>query len=213
MKNPPKLGVCSAIWTFHYQEIYPDDPRYDKYVAEGLTPMGDEENGYYLTVNHEIDIEIPTSLKGQTSYSDISYQNARLNTWITEVNYTDDFRDMGLNQSDGKFHTYRFDWHTGDDKIEPRVDFYIDDSLLYTCKTHIPFIKGKLTIGTWFPQWAGGKADFDQIFLEVDWVKFTPFNEKNDKDVKETYKNSGATKCQNKNDNDKFLKKCRLSSF
>jgi beta-glucanase (GH16 family) len=212
MKVPPKLGVCTAIWTFHYQELYPDNPEYDKYVAQGLTPQGNEENGYYVTVNHEIDIEIPTNLKGQTD-KEISYRNARLNTWIGEENYTDDFHDMGFEQNDGKFHTYRFDWHTGGNGQEARVEFYVDDSLMHTCTTNIPNIKGRLTLGTWFPQWAGGKADFDRIFLEVDWVKITPFNEPNDKIVKETYKNSGMTKCQSADENNKFLKKCRLATF
>ena len=27
-KLAPKLGVCSAFWTFHYQEFYPGDPQY-----------------------------------------------------------------------------------------------------------------------------------------------------------------------------------------
>lgn len=211
MKLPSKLGVCSAIWTFHYQEIYSDDPTYEDYLAKGYNRQGSEDDGYYITPNHEIDIEIPSAPKGGDQYKDCSYEYARLNTWIGEENYTDNFQNMGFNQSDGKFHTYKFDWHTGGNGQEPRVDFYVDGKFIYSSKNHVPFIKGRFTIGTWFPQWAGGKADFDRIFLEVDWIKITPFNEPNDKKVRETYKNAGMTKCNIKSENDKYLGKCKMS--
>jgi beta-glucanase (GH16 family) len=211
MKLPPKLGVCSAIWTFHYQEVYSTDPAYEDYIAKGYTKQGSEDNGYYVTPNHEIDIEIPSAPKEGDQYKDCSYEYARLNTWIGEENYTDNFQNMGFNQSDGKFHIYRFDWHTGGKGQEARVEFFVDGKHIYTSNKHIPFIKGRFTIGTWFPQWAGGKADFDRIFLEVDWIKITPFNEINDKKVRETFKNAGMTKCNDKLENDKYLGKCRIT--
>ncbi|MEY3416216.1 MAG: Vibrio phage vB VpaS [Bacteroidota bacterium] len=213
MKLPPKLGVCSAIWTFHYQEVYQDNPSYQDLINKGYDAQGNDNDGRYVTVNHEIDIEIPSAPKTGDQYKDCSYDYARLNTWHTEVNYTDNFQHMGMNQSDGNFHTYRFDWHTGGGAEKARVDFYLDDKFIYTTTEHIPDIKGRLTLGTWFPEWAGGKADFDRIFLEIDWVKVTPFNEPNDKSIRETFKNSGLTKCKNKADNDKFLGKCKISQF
>jgi beta-glucanase (GH16 family) len=213
MKLPPKLGVCSAIWTFHYQEVYQDNPAYQDLINKGYDAQGNDNDGRYVTVNHEIDIEIPSAPKTGDQYKDCSYEYARLNTWHTEVNYTDNFQHMGFNQSDGQFHTYRFDWHTGGGAEKARVDFYLDDKFIYTTTAHIPDIKGRLTLGTWFPEWAGGKADFDRIFLEIDWVKVTPFNEPNDQNVRESFKNSGLTKCNNKADNDKFLGKCKISQF
>ncbi|WP_217695361.1 LamG domain-containing protein [Belliella pelovolcani] len=30
----PQLGVCSAFWNFHYQEIYPTDPRWEDYQKD-----------------------------------------------------------------------------------------------------------------------------------------------------------------------------------
>jgi beta-glucanase (GH16 family) len=213
MRLPSQIGVCSALWTFHYQEMYSTDPDFEKYSSQGLTQQGNENDGYYVTPNHEIDIEIPTAPKDGDPVNDCSYRYARLNTWVGEENYTDDFHDMGFNQSDGKFHVYRFDWHTGGNAEKPRVDFYLDGKYIYTSTTHIPFIKGRFTIGTWFPQWAGGKANFDRAFLEVDWIKITPYGEPNDKKVKETYKNAGMTKCNCKPDNDKYLSKCRLTVF
>jgi beta-glucanase (GH16 family) len=212
MKLPPKTGVCSAIWTFYYKEVYSDDPGYETLLQKGYARQGTADDGYYVTVNHEIDIEIPTAPKGAADpLAETSYNFARLNTWLGEENYTDDFHDVGFNQNDGQFHLYRFDWHTGGKGQDPKVDFYVDGKFLYTCTTNIPFNKGRFTIGTWFPQWAGGKADFDRIFLEVDWIRITPFNEPNDKAVSESFKNAGATKCNTKVDNDKFLGKCRLA--
>lgn len=213
MKLPPKLGVCTALWTFHYQEVYSDDPDYADYMDQGFQPQGSDDMGWYVTPNHEIDIEIPTALKGQNEYTECSYRNARLNTWVGELNYTDEFIDMGFEQNDGKFHDYRFDWHTGGNGEKPRVDFYVDGKFIYSSTKDIPFIKGRFTLGTWFPQWAGGKADFDRIFLEIDWVKITPFNEPNDKTVRETFKNAGMTKCQNAEDNKAGKRHCKLATF
>lgn len=212
MKLPEKLGVCSAIWTFHYEEYYDNDPKFDQLLRQGYVKQGSPNDGYYVTVNHEIDIEIPSAPKGGDDIKDCSYEYAKLNTWIGEHNYLDNFHHMGFNQSDGKFHVYRFDWHTGGNGEEPRVDFYVDDRYLYTSKEFIPFIKGRLWIGTWFPEWAGGAADFERLFLEVDWVKVTPFNEPNDKTVRETYKNAGLSKCDNIKENEKYLPKCRIAT-
>src|SRR5690606_13413906 len=50
MKVPPELGVCTAIWTFHYQEFYPGDPQYRE------KPVGGKD---YYAINHEIDMEFP----------------------------------------------------------------------------------------------------------------------------------------------------------
>ena len=69
MKVAPTLGVCSAIWTFHYQEYYPGDPEYDG-------------GGEYYAINHEIDIELP-GRKG-AAHEDISFDRALLNTWRGE---------------------------------------------------------------------------------------------------------------------------------
>ena len=50
-KIAPDLGACSAMWTFEYEEYYPGQ---EGYIPEKAT-YG------YCTVNHEIDIEIPTA--------------------------------------------------------------------------------------------------------------------------------------------------------
>ena len=60
-----------------------------------------------------------------------SYQYALCNTWIgeNEGEYRTGYTDIGVNQADGAFHKYRFDWHTGDENEEARVEFYFDDVL------------------------------------------------------------------------------------
>lgn len=170
MKLPAKTGVASAIWTFHYQE--------------GIA-------------NHEIDIEVPTSLDDVDEHA--SYANARYNTWIgegeTPAESTSKFFDNGRNLSDDQFHTWRFDWHTGIAGKGRRVDFYVDGERKYTSTTTIPTIMGRLTLGTWFPEWAGGAAPFDVQNLEVDWVRVTSFETHEDElSVPETYPGDGLTK-------------------
>jgi hypothetical protein len=214
MKLPANTGVCSAMWSFHYQEIYQNDPNYQMYVDQGNVPQGDAANGFFVIPNHEIDIEVPTSLMGEPD-AKASYENARYTTWIgeTDPEFSTKFLDVGQNYSDGVFHVFRYDWHSGGGGMAPRVDFYVDDVLKYTSTSHIPWIKGRLTIGTWFPQWAGGTADFDVQNLELDWFSFSPFGEANDKSVPETYPDDGATKCHDKASNDANLPKCEIKAY
>jgi hypothetical protein len=87
----------------------------------------------------------------------------------------------------------------------------LDGELQQIITTHVPNIAGRLTIGTWYPTWAGVAADYDTVHLEVDWVKHTPFNEPNDRFVQETYANDGMTKCPDKASNDAGLPLCRLN--
>jgi beta-glucanase (GH16 family) len=271
MKLPPHLGSCSAIWTFHYEEAYSDNPQYAAlsrlggltvsnllwyglkqdqigalladltgnkgarppyltgptngvyfttdyfrnhvlYVnqmdlardfgkklkifvalanAASLRPQGSDESGNYVVRNPEVDIETPTGLK--TALDDISYGHARMNTWVGEndAEFTDNFDDLGHAMNDGRFHVYRFDWHTtGSAPLKQRVEFYVDGKCYQTNYTHIPTIGGRFNLGQWFPTWAGD-ADFDTQELDVKWVRITPFNENGDQSVPETYPNDG----------------------
>lgn len=189
-KVAPELGACSAIWTFEYEEYYPDDP---EYKAAGGT-------GAYATVNHEIDIEIPTA---SDSHEEPSFSSARFNTYVRENKYTSKFYDLPESVDDGEFHTYRFDWHTGDDDEQARVDFYVDGEHLYTSTTNIPTNASRLWIGIWFPcgkdsdndgygdtGWTG-TADFDTTVFEIDSVKITPYHETGDTVGNETYGKNG----------------------
>ena len=89
--------------------------------------------------------------------------------------------------NDGKFHTWRIDWHTGDPEgttgkvIEPRVDFFLDGELIRTITTTVPVDAGHFWIGLWFPNKWAGEPDFDVDTLEIDWVRITPFHEPRDR--------------------------------
>ncbi|WP_455544514.1 family 16 glycosylhydrolase [Intestinibacter sp.] len=181
-KVAPELGACSAIWTFEYEEYYPGDEKYKKMPVGG--------NDYYA-VNHEIDIEMP----GRPSSAKVnqSFEYALCNTWIGENNseYTVNYTKLPKVQNDGKFHKYRFDWHTGDDNETARVEFYFDDVLVYTATTHIPTNASRLWIGVWFPKEWAGTPNFDTSLFEVDYVKITPFNEAGDTPQAESFPNDG----------------------
>jgi len=175
MKVAPVDGLSSAIWTFHYEELYPGEPGY---------PEG--ELGYYA-INHEIDIELPG--RPSAAYEDISLSWALLNTWIGEQagEYTVGYSDLGAPQDDGDWHTYRFDWHTD----PARVDFYVDDAFARSIDTTVPTRAGRFWIGAWFPRDWAGAPDFEVSAVVVDWVRITPFHEAGDAVVEETYPDHG----------------------
>jgi len=187
-KIPTELGVCSAFWTFFYNEIYPSDVRWDDFISDGLHQQGNNEDGYYMTRNHEIDIELPSHLDGGKIYEP-SFNNMKCNTWRGELQngdvpsndsaYWEEYRDnltpIGIDMYDGQEREFRFDWY------EDRVEFFIDGILKQTNrnevnKKHIPTIAGHFTFGLWFPSsphqtkpwlvrpdraWAGGILDVD----------------------------------------------------
>jgi len=186
---PNNLGVAYAIWTFFYNEVYPTSLNYpDMINVEGLHQQGTVEDGFYVTRNHEIDIEFPSHLDGGV-LSDPSLSNMKCNTWrgelknwdvpITDPSYWEEYRDnltpVGFNIADGQYHTLRYDWHFD------RVEFYIDGVLKRTNTNTvdgptIPDIPGFFTFGLWFPSsplpakpwlvnptraWGGGVLDVD----------------------------------------------------
>jgi hypothetical protein len=176
MKTPRNLGVCTALWTFHYLEVGKD---HEEYIAN-------EGKGKTYVSNHEIDIELPG--RPGSGHTGIGYGWALFNTWVGERDRDMTFGPTKLpfEVNDGKFHTWRFDWHTGDPDgktgrvIEPRVDFYLDGRRLRTIKTTIPVDAGHFWLGLWFPNKWAGEPDFETETLEVDWVRVTPFHEPGD---------------------------------
>ncbi len=189
-KVAPEFGACSAIWTFEYEEYYPGEPEYE---AAGAT-------GSYYEINHEIDIEMP----GRPSNdAEPSFNYALCNTFLRENIQTTNFTELSNAQNDGNWHTYRFDWHTGDKNEIPRVDYYVDGVLVKTCTTNIPTNAGRFWIGIWFPcsedadkdgvcetGWTG-TANFDTTIFEIDSVKITPLREAGDTEQNETYGKEG----------------------
>jgi beta-glucanase (GH16 family) len=155
MKVAEELGVCSAIWTFYYNE---DDYYYG-------VPI----------VNHEIDIELPG--RPGAAHTDIGFDKALMNTWVGEIDslHSVNYTQLDSDMNDGQFHTWRFDWHT--DESDRRVDFYLDDKHFSTNREHVPFYASRLWIGVWFPNRWAGEANFDNSQMEIDYVKFTPFED------------------------------------
>ncbi|QIW90758.1 UNVERIFIED_ORG: hypothetical protein GCAPEGMB_00439 [Vibrio phage V07] len=216
-KFPEKTGVCSAFWTFHYEEGYPGSRLFNEHKADGLHVAGTEADGFYTVRNHEIDIEVPTALKTDKDQEEVSYLNARFNTWHGErrnwavknkdvpihdpmyspVNdpaywseYTDDFIKHDVNLNDGQYHEVRFDWHLDSD---PRVVYYVDGVEKHTVRTHVPNIPGRFWVGLWFPSastlWAGKNADWVVQHMDVKRIQIIPFENEipNARQITETY--------------------------
>ena len=165
-KIAPELGCCSAMWTFEYEEYYSD--------------------GELKIVNHEIDIEFP----GRDKNDDFSLSHVLCTTWLTEEDYKTKSVECG-DQADGKFHTYRFDWHTGDENETPRVEYYFDGELIHTATEYIPTNESRFWLGLWFPKGWAGSPDFEQTDLVVDYVRITPFHESGDTPQHESYPDNG----------------------
>ena len=156
MKVLPRLGACTALWVYAYD-------------ASG-------ENG---PENHEIDIELPGGkTKGTQSF------NSVLNTnYITEeFNISQDV-DLTANRgsdslysvSDGEWHTFGFDWYTDPGKVV----YYVDGIVTTVSDQFVPSLQTRLWLGVWFPNSAGfvGTADFEEDYLQVDWLRYTPFKD------------------------------------
>ena len=190
-KVAPVLGACSAIWTFEYEEYDKDSEEYKNYP---------DQTGKLAIVNHEIDIELPTA---NADFDTPTFHAARFNTYEMENRSKSHFQTLPEAVDDGQWHTYRFDWHTGDANEQPRVDFYVDGQLLYTSYEHIPTHASRLWLGIWFPAskdsdgdgfgdtgWTG-TADFDTAVFEIDSVRITPYCEAGDTVGNETYPKDG----------------------
>ena len=190
-KVAPVLGACSAIWTFEYEEYDKDSEEYKNYP---------DQTGKLAIVNHEIDIELPTA---NADFDTPTFRAARFNTYEMENRSKSHFQTLPEAVDDGRWHTYRFDWHTGDANEQARVDFYVDGQLLYTSYEHIPTHASRLWLGIWFPAskdsdgdgfgdtgWTG-TADFDTAVFEIDSVRITPYCEAGDTVGNETYPKDG----------------------
>lgn len=110
--NPSPSGMCTSIWAFHYEEHFaaktdksgtqlnPDDPQYQPRFKEG-----NSEDGYYSTVNSEID----TPELGHGG----DYTVGWYNTYVSEVDAGAEYSKFNMpNILDGEYHKYTFKWET-----------------------------------------------------------------------------------------------------
>lgn len=160
MKIPAFSGICTSMWLFNsFKDT--DNPE--------------------IVWNYEIDIEIHgTAVKnGQLLGMDNGSVNIGnlstplFTTWVTERNYTSEYKNVGYNLADGQFHTYRIDWHTGD---SPRVEYYIDGVIICTQTTNVPTNEMYLNIGCWFPRDWCGQPSFETDYAVVKSFSYTPFS-------------------------------------
>ncbi|MDE7296618.1 MAG: glycoside hydrolase family 16 protein, partial [Clostridia bacterium] len=146
MKIPAFNDIVSTIWLYKWLEGYED-------------------------YNHEMDIEI----YGATPWGgDASFDYAMCSTWLRETDPYHDVQTVPVKYklNDGKLHTYRFDWHLGDN---PHADFYMDN--VYICSNYkaIPTNEMNMNIGCWFASW-GGASNFETDSLVIKSFKYTPFD-------------------------------------
>ena len=153
MKVLPRLGACTAFWTY----------------ANQATESG-------VNDNHEIDIELP----GGKSSSVISFKNVLNTNYVTEqYNISEDVdvssfkEDSPVSLSDGEFHTFGFDWFT-----DPAcIVYYVDGVVTAVNREFIPDLETRIWLGNWFPNNAGfvGMSEFETDYMYVDWVMYRPF--------------------------------------
>lgn len=116
--DPTKLAMCTSIWAFHYEEhhgkkkdssgklLNPDNPIYQPRFKEG-----NSDDGWYSTVNSEIDTpELGHTEKGDNAGD---YTKGWYNTYTSEVDQAALYNKFDIpNILDGQYHTYKFVWET-----------------------------------------------------------------------------------------------------
>jgi len=214
-----------AIWTFWGNEIWSEQQLGVKKESTDHihhcsdSPMWVDQStelGQILSChgkqypNHEIDIEIPSNApQTKTSQESNKYDTMNMNCYRwTDCNGQGTYCNLFCHNKsspfvgDGKYHTYRFDWHTGSADATPHVDFYFDNAYIGTNDAFVPYMAGRLWIMLLDPNngqlgdsgsWSGA-VDPDESFHQpsctgevpcyarvlVDYVHITPFNERND---------------------------------
>lgn len=153
MKVLPRLGACSAFWTYGYD------------TATGA--------------NHEIDIELPG---GKDHSSVISFENVLNTNYITvDMNESQDVNistatgsEDVIAMNDGQWHTFGFDWYTNPEMVV----YYVDGKITAVSDIFVPYAQTRLWLGVWFPNNVGfvGDANFEQDAMYVDYVKYIPFH-------------------------------------
>jgi glycosyl hydrolase family 16 len=146
-----ELGVCSAMWTFFY-----------------------EKNADKPARNHEIDIEFPgrEDIDAPPSLGHVAFT-----TWTGLEPGESTTALRALPHPELEFHTFRFDWLPPTASSAGRLDYYVDDELLYSTRENVPSEPAPLWLGVWFPQTWAGTPDFGEAVMRVDWVKVSSLSD------------------------------------
>jgi hypothetical protein len=160
MKPVPRIGPCSAVWTFW----------------DGRTTSGDPHGRFLYS---EIDIEFPGMGASNRTWWGTSYDN-----WGNEgavVNKDSFTVEAPGGWNDGQWRTYAFEWRTNDATDDRAIVWYVDEGDGYVeighVATAVPDYTAPFWIGNWFPtdlQWVG-LAEFDLAYMYIDWVRITQY--------------------------------------
>lgn len=144
----PQPGALSAFWTYYYA---------------------------HDTINHEIDFEFPGRNQPPNKPSDSDLRWGLVSNWRGVADSLRQTTDTPFgHQTDGKFHLYRFDWHSGAHGEVPCVEWYYDNKLIHRSTVHVPDMPAAFWLGIWFPTWIA-PANFETDYMYIDWVRITPF--------------------------------------
>ena len=122
----------------------------------------DLEGNSHKDLNQEIDIELNVGN---------SFKQAWFTNWVTVDDSAHVEKELPSPLNDGEWHVYTFEWHT-----DPmRVDYYIDGVHYYTSYSYVPYVAGAINIGNWFPDGWAGTPDFEEDYVQLDYVSFTPY--------------------------------------
>lgn len=142
MKILPRIGACTAAWTY--------------YTNNGKTSD---------TIQYsEIDIEMPIT-NSFKKFAAVTYDK-----YIDGILKESAYKEVPTYPlNDGEWHTYAFDWRTGDD---PYVAWYLDGKLVAKLAEHVPVYGAQFWFGNWYPNsdWAG-EAFFERAYMYIDYVK------------------------------------------
>lgn len=157
MKLAPIPGVCSAFWIYNAED--------DKYT--------------------EIDIEFPSrQWDSINEFNRYRFDRMICSTYISDSVHTSEHIAITNNGqpvylNDNEYHDYAFEWYQSDNN--QMVKWFVDGKHVESLYSNIPQYSARIWVGCWVPnnQHFVGLADFDTAYMDVDWVKFTPFKNQN----------------------------------
>lgn len=149
MKVLPRIGACTAFWTYAYE--------------------------FENELNHEIDIELPGGNRsGNPTFANILNTNyIKESQSISQDGKLSEILNEEVYLNDGEWHVFGFDWYTNPEQIV----YYIDGKVCATTDLFVPELQSRLWVGVWFPVTSAfvGSAEFESDFMEIDYVSYIPF--------------------------------------
>ena len=151
MRIPAIKGACYALWTYNYGKNY-----------------------------NEIDIELPVR-EEEKEEAVYRFDKILCTTYTSEVSSTSERSAALSNLADGEYHSFAFDWYHSDREGATRVEWFVDGIKVKTLYTNVSQYTGRIWVGVWVPNNSEftGLAEFDKAYMDVDYVKYTPFKLQN----------------------------------